>query len=173
MNPREDDPEFAPHRPTFDDLRADYDDDFGRSQSPFELARRRLFGPGVAHVMIGSIGVLGMLAAAGVTLYTYVDDGLDDWDTVAELVLWEALIGLGTVLFALVIAGGVSMMRLRRRWLGLFAAYVVAGLSLAGCYATLFYPFGIWGLVVLYRPDVREQFGRPTPGEPDDRRSRS
>lgn len=160
MNPREDDPEFAERRPTFDDLRADYDDDFGRKLSPFEVARRRLFFPGVAHIVIGSIAVAASVVAAGITLYTYVDDGLDDWDDVLELLGFEALIALGTAVFLFVIAGGVAMMRLRRRWLCFFAAYAVTGLSVAGCYAILFYPFGIWALVVLYRSDVREQFGR-------------
>lgn len=164
MDPREDDPESAPSRPTFDDLRADYDDDFGHLRSPFEIARRRLFVPGVAHITIGVMAILGALVGAGAVLFDYVDDGLDEWEQVAELILAEGAIGLGFILFALVIAGGVSMMQLRRRWLCLFAAYVVTGLSLAGCYAILFYPFGIWALVVLYRPDVREQFRqRPPP----------
>jgi hypothetical protein len=163
MDPREDDAEFAAARPTFDDLRADYDDDFGRLQSPFEIARRRLFVPGLSHITIGAIGILGMLVAAGATLYEYLDEGLDDWEQAVELFLLEGLIGLGVVLFALVIVGGISMMQLRRRWLCLFAAYVVTGLSLGGCYAILFYPFGIWALVVLYRPDVREQFGQGRP----------
>lgn len=61
------------------------------------------------------------------------------------------------------------MLQMRRRWLGLFAAYVVTGLSIGGCYGILFYPFGIWGLIVLYRPDVREQFGRrPLPRDTGD-----
>jgi hypothetical protein len=170
MDPREDDPEFAERRPTFDDLRTDYDDDFGRSRTPFELARWRLFVPALAHITIGSIAILGGFVGAGAVLFDYLDDGLDDWEQVVELVLAEAAIGLGWVLFALVIAGGISMLQLRRRWLCLFAAYVVTGLSLAGCYAVLFYPFGIWALVVLYRPDVREQFGRrPPPPEQTER----
>ena len=163
MDPREDDPEFAERRPTFDDLRADYDDDYGRSRTPFELARARLFIPALAHIVIGSMGVLGGLIAAGATLFSYFEDGLDDWDEVVELIGFEVLIGLGALVFVLVIAGGTSMLLLRRRWLCQFAAYVVTGLSLAGCYAILFYPFGIWALVVLYRPDVREHFGRRPP----------
>ena len=75
---------------------------------------------------------------------------------------------MGVVLFSLVIVGGANMLRLRRRGLALFAAYVVTGLSLAGPYGIFFYPFGIWGLVVLYRPDVREQFGRRPPRDDSD-----
>ena len=53
------------------------------------------------------------------------------------------------------------MLRLRRWGLATTAAYGVAGLSLGGCYAILFYPFRIWALIVLYQQDVREQFRRP------------
>jgi hypothetical protein len=170
MNPREDDPEFAERRPTFDDLRADYDDDFARIRSPFEVARRRLFVPGVALIVIGAMALPAAVVGAGAVLFDYLDDGLNSGEEVAELVLAEAAIGLGFVLFVLVIFGGISMMQLRRRWLCFFAAYVVTGLSLAGCYAVIFYPFGIWALIVLYRPDVREQFGRrPAAPERDDK----
>ena len=47
------------------------------------------------------------------------------------------------------------------------SAALAGALALAGCYAILFFPFGIWGLVVLYRPDVREQFRRPAPPRDD------
>ena len=83
-----------------------------------------------------------------------------------------ALLGLlvATALFVVVIAGGLSMVKLRRWGLAATAAYVVAGLSLAGCYGILFYPFGIWALIVLYQADVRAQFRRrPDPvGDRDD-----
>jgi hypothetical protein len=162
------DPDLVPGRTTFDDLRADYDDEFAHRWTPFEIARRRLFVPGLAHIAIGSIGVLGAAVGALATVYSYLDDGLDDWSNVVELVLAVASIGLGAILMAVAIAGGVSMLQMRRRRLCLLAAYVVTGLSLAGCYAILFYPFGIWGLIVLYRPDVREQFNRPSREQQDD-----
>ena len=62
------------------------------------------------------------------------------------------------ILFGMAIAGGVNMMQLRRRWLALFAAYVVVSLALIGFYFVLAVPFGVWGLVLLYRRDVRREF---------------
>src|SRR5207249_4817940 len=85
---------------------------------------------------------------------------LEDYLLVAGLLM---LVFVGGGLFGLVVAGGVSMLRLRGHRTALFAAYIVTGLSIAGCYAILFYPFGIWALILLYRPDVRQEFGRPAP----------
>jgi hypothetical protein len=160
MNPREDDPEFAQRRPTFEDLRADYDDEFGRSQSPFEVARRRLAGPAIAHIVIGILGVIGFLALTVGVVGEHIDKALNDEVKALFLILMVGASLLGAGLFALVIVAGMSKWQLRRRGLCLCVAYFVTGLSLAGCYALLFYPFGIWALVVLHRPDVREQFGR-------------
>ena len=151
-------------RPTFTDLRADYDDEFAHRWTPWERARRRVIGPAVAFVVIGPLGILGMIVAAVALLAENLDRALaGSTGRLLNIVVGMFFILVAMVLFALVIAGGVNMLGLRRRWLALFAAYVVTGLSLAGCYAILFFPFGIWGLVVLYRPDVREQFGRPPP----------
>ena len=108
--------------------------------------------------------MLGLLAGV---LIEHLGDALDDPEELIGLAVGVGLILIGVALFGVVIAGGISMLGVRRRWLALFAAYVVTGLSIAGCYAILFYPFGIWGLVVLYRPDVREQFGRPPPPRDD------
>ena len=82
-------------------------------------------------------------------------------EDVLLLLLFLCLIGLGLTLFVLVIVGGVCLSKLRRWGLAATAAYIVAGLSLSGCYGILFYPFGIWALVVLYQPDVQAQFRRP------------
>jgi hypothetical protein len=155
------DQDHEPGRPMWDDQRADYDDEFEHLWTPWELARRRAIGPAIAFVVIGPLGILGMIVAAVALLAENLDRALAGNTTrFVNIIVGLVSILLGMVLFTLVIAGGVNMMRLRRRWLALFAAYVVTGLSVAGCYAILFYPFGIWGLIVLYRPEVREQFGR-------------
>ena len=156
-------------RPTFNDLRDDFDDDFATRWTPFEVARRRVRGPAIAFIPIGVLGILGMVVAAAALLVLNLDQAIAGSNHhLIMLVLWLPFVAVGMVLFGMVIAGGVNLMNLRRRWLALFAAYVVTGLALAGCYAILFFPFGIWGLVVLYRPDVREQFRRPAPPRDDD-----
>lgn len=155
-------------RPVYDDQRADYDDEFADRWTPFEVARRRVRGPAIAFVPIGVLGGLGLIVAEGALLAENLDGAVaGNGRRLFNTFIGTFFILLGMVLFGLVVVGGVNMMQLRRRWLALFAAYVVTGLSLAGCYGILFYPFGIWGLVVLYRPDVREQFRRPPPPRDD------
>jgi hypothetical protein len=145
-------------RPVYNDLRDDYDDEFGQSLSPREDARRRLIVPAVAFLVIGVLGILGALAG---TVAVVVEVVTRNSPRLPGLVIFLWLLLTGACLFALVLAGGVCMMRLRRRGLALTASYIVTGLSLAGPYGILFYPFGIWALILLYRPDVREEFLRP------------
>jgi hypothetical protein len=149
-------------RPVFDDQRDDYDDDFAIRWTPRERARRLVLGPAIAFVVIGPLGIIGLVIGLVALLAENLDRALAGRRGAQfELLIGAPLILLGIVLFSLVIAGGVSLLQMRRRWLALIVAYVVTGLSLGGPYGVCFSPFGIWGLVVLYRPDVREQFGRP------------
>lgn len=158
----DDDTEYP--RPTFNDIRDDYDDHF--ALTPRERLRRRLLVPAAAFVVIGTLGILGMIVAEGALLAENLNRGLNGNSLrLFNLAIGTAGVLLAVTLLALMIAGGINMMKLRRRWLALFAAYVVTGLSLAGCYGILFYPFGIWALILLYRPDVREEFRRPPPAE--------
>ena len=156
-------------RSVFDDQRDDYDDEFAGRWTPFEVARRRVRGPGCAFIPIGVLGLLGM-AAAVMALGDVNFQGAVAGNTrrLVNLLVGTFFVLVGVVVFSLVVVGGASMLHLRRRGLALFAAYVVTGLSLAGPYGILFYPFGIWGLVVLYQPDVREQFRRVPPPRDDD-----
>jgi hypothetical protein len=154
-------------RPIYDDQRDDYDDDSARRWTPWERARRLVRGPAIAFVVIGPLGIIGLVIGLAALLAENLDRALAGRRGARfELLIGAPLILLGMVLFSLVIAGGVSLLQMRRRWLGLVAAYVVTGLSIGGPYGICFSPFGIWGLVVLYRPDVREQFRRaPPPGD--------
>ena len=154
-------------RPAYNDLRDDYDEDF--LAPPTSLAMRRVIGPAVAFLVIGVLGLLGMLATAvGVVLEFSRRAPTEDRILTLALFLW--LIFLGCCLFTLIFAGGVCMLRLRRYRLALAAAFAVTGLSVMGLYAILFYPFGIWALIVLFRADVEQEFDRPpapgpAPGE--------
>ena len=150
------------------DVRDDYDDEFRRALSPREIVRRRVFVPGVAFVAIGVLLTLGLFvgAAAGVVDWVQSGSRSGEWLYILMFLFWA--LGFGLPVFAFVVVGGLCLIHLRRYRLALTAAYIVTGLSLAGVWAILFFPFGIWGLVMLYRPDVREQFGRaPAPRDDD------
>jgi hypothetical protein len=145
----------------YNDIRDDYDDEFGRVRTPAEVAQRRLRIPAVAHIVIGILCLLGTLGGAvalGVDTYEDSQD-LDEILTGAAGILLILIVG-GSV-FGVVVAGGFRMLQIRRRRLALVGAYIVTGLSLAGPYGILFYPFGIWALIVLYQESVKKEFGSP------------
>ncbi|HVK08238.1 MAG TPA: hypothetical protein VM597_05615 [Gemmataceae bacterium] len=161
------DPDEYPSRTRasrYEDVRDDYDDEFHVRRPLRWTAGQKVIGPAVAFVVIGVLGIVGMVVAILAAIVEFMTMRRPPPLAVQGLALFALL--LATVLFVVVIAGGFSMVRLRRWGLAATASYIVAGLSLAGCYGILFYPFGIWALVVLYQPDVREQFRRPPgPGE--------
>jgi hypothetical protein len=163
--PRRDDDGPSRRAPSYNDLRDDYDDEIIRT--PLSIARERVFVPAIAFVVIGILGILGTLVGMAAAVVAYFDSrGRDDDVVLLLFLLWVVCVGL--CLFTLVIAGGLCMMRLRRYGLALTAAFVITGLALAGAYAILFFPFGIWGLVLLFRPDIRQEFGRRPPAPVED-----
>lgn len=155
-DPRPDDRPGIPPR-AYHDVRDDYDDEFGRALSPRELARRRLLPPAVAFLVIGVLGILGMIATAVGVVAEFVTTAQEDVEFVI-MAVYLLLTLVGGLLFAMAFAGGLAMLGLQRYRLALAAAFFVTGLSLAGCYGILFYPFGIWALILLYRSEVRAQF---------------
>jgi len=151
-------PDDRPQRPVYNDLRDDYDDDFGIIRTPAEIARRKVFIPATAII---AIGIVGILALTGLSIGIAIEQLRKN--PVWLLVIYLSLTSLGACLFCFVIVGGLSMARLRNYRIALNAAYIVAGLSIAGCYTILFYPFGIWALILLYREDIRREFQPSTP----------
>jgi hypothetical protein len=82
---------------------------------------------------------------------------------------WEPMVtglagGAGTVItlvglvLALVMTVGAWQMRQLRTYPVALAACVIAILPVGPCCCCLTLPFGVWGLVVLVRPEVRAQF---------------
>jgi hypothetical protein len=144
-------------RLNYNDQRDDFDEEFLRT--PASIARERLFVPAIAILLIGVLGVLGMFALTVVALLDFMNSRQSDKQVIILVIcLWAICLGL--CVFGFVIAGAVSMLRLRRYGLAFTAAYIVTGLSLAGLYGILFYPFGIWALILLYRPEIRREFRR-------------
>jgi hypothetical protein len=154
--------------PRYNDLRDDYDDEFGADRTPLGIARRRVLVPAVAFVVTGCLGICGSLIGAAAVISAILGRSRP---TIGQVILL-ALCALGAFLFVLVIEGGLHLKDLRHRRLALTAAYIVTGLSLAGPYGLPFYPFGIWALVLLYNPNVKAFFDRrdepPGPDSPAD-----
>ena len=151
-----------PDRPeTFGDIRDDFDDDFGLVRTPWEVARRKLYGPAVAFIVLGLFGIVGALIGAVAIVISQQAGAARSDERLAIMIVCVALTGVGACLFVVVLIAGINMLRLQHRGLALTAAYIVTGLSIAGLYAIIFFPFGIWALIVLYQPDVRREFQRP------------
>jgi hypothetical protein len=159
-HPATPDPEPAARGPTQADWRADYDDEFGRVRTPRQIARRRLMIPAIDFLFLGVCGLLASLIAAVSVFATYIEDAADPLEYL-EMVGLLAAIAVGGGVSALIVAAGDGMLRLRRHTVALVAAYIVTSLSLASVWAILFYPFGIWALVLLYKTEVRKEFDRP------------
>ena len=157
----------------FGDQRDDFDDEFGRVRTPAEIAKRKLRVPAIMHIVTASFCLIGTLIGAVAILVDAFEERYwrDEGDEVIGVLLASLALAGGGFLFGTVLAGGVSMMKLRRRRLSLVAAYIVTGLSLAGPYGILFYPFGIWALVLLYSESVKREFGaKSPPGSPTEPR---
>ncbi|HEX3149081.1 MAG TPA: hypothetical protein VHR66_13455 [Gemmataceae bacterium] len=152
-------PAFDDRRPRFSDIRDD-DDEFGRTLTSREAARQKLLGPAIGLIIVGAIGILGTFVLLVGLLIEHLDAAINDDVEAVSLVAFEFGALLGLALFVFVVMGGVAMLQLRRRWVALYSAYIVAGLSLAGCYAIILYPFGFWALIVLYQPHVWQEFQR-------------
>ena len=136
--------------PAFNDVRDDYDDKFEKLRPGRHLVKRQLLVPALAHICIGAAGgtISLLLLMLYAVLYGYGDCDLEEFVVGASVVI----IGMGV--FALLIAGGDAMLRLRRRPLAVIAALVVAALSIP------LFLFGIWALLLLNRPEVRREFER-------------
>jgi hypothetical protein len=127
---------------------------------PAELideAKQAVFLPGLFTVLVSGLGM--MLAGLEIVLIVaapqlMVGNPFLKWWTPEALIavrvvaiLWEAMI----------VAGAGAMMRLRSYRF----AYVVMAMRVipfAGLCCILGFPFGIWGLVALGRPEVRDGF---------------
>lgn len=144
-------------RQFYNDIRDDYDDEFGRRPTDVDRVRRRVRVPGIATAVFGVLGTLGMIGVAiGVVVeFNRLHKLPEQLDL---MVTYIVLSILGAVLSAVVFAGGLNMVRRRRYELAVFAAVIVTVSSPCACYSVVFMPFGIWALVVLFNPAVRREF---------------
>jgi MFS family permease len=152
-------------RPTQADLRADYDDNFGRVRTPRQILRRRLLIPAIDFIVLGGCGLgASMMAAAAVVaeVANALDAELDELvEPLGAAVLALPLCGIGIGLSVLAMVAGVRMTQLQNHRLALITAYVVTCFSVASVFAIPFFPFGIWALVLLNKTEVRAEFDRP------------
>ncbi len=80
------------------------------------------------------------------------------WQTDMPAAVQYGLAAISVLIFALVILGGVKMLQLRARGLVMTAAVLVMIPCFTSCCCFLGLPLGIWVIVLINRPEVRNQF---------------
>ncbi len=125
-----------------------------------EIIRARLNGPGLGLIITAALGILLrllnlVLTALGVVSQTAFGGGeMPAWATGAMGMVFEVVaIGLG----AFLVFGGMKMRALQSHGLCVAAAVLaIIPCTTPCCLFTL--PVGIWALVVLLKPEVKEAF---------------
>lgn len=141
----------------FGDVRDDYDDEFGRFLTPSQIARNKVRIPAIGLIVVGS---LGLLAGPVIFLGVLIEELSSFYTETDVIALAGFLVLAGMGLFAVILHGGISMLTCRRRHWVMVAAFIVTSFTIFGPWGVLFYPFGIWALVVLFQGGVRKEFDR-------------
>jgi hypothetical protein len=162
------------HESDGDDEEREYEEDSPRRRKKRRRSRalEEVKAPAIALIVVGIIGaILGLanmllMALGGAMMFVPNPQGVvpapapgAGKPAASEAVIFLALIvGYGLVVLCGVIVtlGGIQMYRLQR-WTLAFTASIVAMLPVCSC-CLLGLPAGIWSLVVLNRPEVKEAF---------------
>ena len=133
--------------------------------TPIPLARLR--APATTLIVLGTVnGVIGLLGCCSRIGQAGSDPIQGDADT-AQLVTYTALsvLSLLSVLLAPLIIVGAVRMRQGRNY-GLAMTTAILAISPVTCLFLIGIPVGIWAVLTLRRPDVRQLFatrGVPSP----------
>jgi hypothetical protein len=151
-------------RPRYDEDDEDDDDRPRRRRryrdDPEELvdeARRAVFLPGLFAVLVSALGIL--LAGLEIVLIVAMPQAVQGNPFLGNMPP-GVLIGIRVAAIgweSVILAGASAMMRLRSYQFAR-VAMVMRVIPFAGFCCILGFPFGIWGLVTLNRPEVRDGF---------------
>ncbi len=146
----------------------DEDDDVPRRRPSPRRARDDVAAPATGLIVAGSLGLVASLLAFGVAVFSGLvatgafGPGLKGMDRNDEAmmmvnVVYYSVIGaLNLVLSVLILFGAIRMKNLQSYGWAM-AACICGIIPCSGC-CLLGMPFGIWGLVMLSRPEVKEAF---------------
>jgi len=132
-----------------------------------EMALSAVKGPAIALIIIGALGVLYYLFNAVMVLSGSLPARpIPANASPAMRGFLEGMhgpqAGVYSLIFALVnaylIFGGVRMMKLQGHTLAIITCVVAMIPCASGCCCVLGLPFGIWGIMMLNKPEVKSQF---------------
>ena len=126
----------------------------------------KMMGPGISLIIVGSLGLLGMggyfiLTIIGLAMDPSISSpppGAAEEERIGFYVgLYGTLGGMAisTLLQIFVILGGVNFLRQRGRGMAMTACVLSLIPCLSSC-CIFGLPFGIWGLMVLADPNVKQ-----------------
>jgi ABC-type proline/glycine betaine transport system permease subunit len=125
-------------------------------------------GPAIALVITAGLDLLGGLFFTFVSFLSLtVGSGFNRYNNFDDAEVFEQLLSgaFGFVLFlggaalsALIVYGAIKMMQLQSWGLSMTAAILAVIPCISSPCCVVGIPFGIWALVVLHRPEVRQAF---------------
>lgn len=135
----------------------------GFYQSPTrESVRSQLLGPGIGMIA----GALIALAYVAITVVMMIVNpnllGKVPDDPAERAGYWAGAGGvlvIGTIAYTLELVGGICLVMCRNRTLAMTGA--IAGLIPCNVCCVVGFPFSIWALVVLNKPEVKAAFQQP------------
>jgi hypothetical protein len=145
-----------------------YQNDVSPSRAPgpqfnAEAAKSKAFPPGIALIVIGAIGLLGMGAYFFLTMYLFNTQpemyapppGTDEGPHYFGVYMGFAGLAINALLQIIVILAGVSMVKGKGYGMALTGSIVSVIPCCGSSLCLLGIPFGIWALVVLSDANVK------------------
>ncbi|MEZ6096771.1 MAG: hypothetical protein R3C03_21525 [Pirellulaceae bacterium] len=129
-----------------------------------QASRGKIIAPGIALIVVGSLGLIMSIVSIFMALFgapPAIDPTQPEW--LQDLQrngrgTFPAIIqGAFVLLNIAIIAGGISMVRVKNWGIGLTAT-IAAMINFGNCCCVLGLPVGIWSLVILLQDDVKRAF---------------
>lgn len=135
-----------------------------RLPSPADVARQQVLGPAIGLMVVSAGGFLFYLFAAAMVLFaggmTFFGAGGSSADPGAALGM-----GIGAAMYVIwalaslaCFIGAFRMRSLKSYGLSLTSAVIAIVPCTTYVCCTLFFPFGVWAMIVLMKPEVKSQF---------------
>jgi predicted Zn finger-like uncharacterized protein len=129
-----------------------------------ERARRLLLPPAICLTAAGVLGILGNLLRIVITLVMPQQPPGQDMPEIfrkaMEIMTPQVVViesGVFALLSLVVLLAGIQMLRQRMFWLAVMGSFL-AMINLECFCCVLGIPFGIWSLIILFRPEVQALF---------------
>lgn len=132
--------------------------------SPADLARQQVLGPAIGLMVVSVGGFLFYLFAAAMVLFAGgmsffgVGGGAADPGAALGMGIGAAMYLVWALFAAVCFAGALRMKSLKSYGFAMTSAVIAIVPCATYACCMLFFPFGIWAMIVLMKPEVKSQF---------------